>query len=182
MDLAPSSAFEEPMIGCRIHLAERLATDRRVALGLGALYAIVGFIRCADPATLHDEGLLTYGFARAMDQDLIATLFFQKARPVLSLLYAPVALAGLTVFLVVHVVVAAAAIPLVAATARVFGIRNANLAALVVACSPVFLWCGPMGLSNSDGAAGLALVVYLLAARRAPFVAGAVLGGLPWIR
>ncbi|MFT3769681.1 MAG: hypothetical protein QM820_29950 [Minicystis sp.] len=136
----------------------------------------------SNPATFHDEGLLTYGCACALGEDFIPSFFLQKTRPLLSLFYLPAAWAGLPVFLVIHVLVAATTIPLVAACARALGIRHANVAAAVVACSPVFLWCGPTGLSNSDGVAGLALVLYLLAARRRPFLAGAVLGGLPWIR
>lgn len=149
---------------------------------LTAAYVLFGLAFVATDYTLHDEGLLPYYWASWARQDFVPVIFFQRLKPILCTLYAPFSAGGAHATLVAHVLVAAAAIPLIAGTARALGHRLPNLSALILACSPLYFYGGPAGLSNVDGVVAMALVLYLLCARRAPFAAGAVAGCLPWIR
>jgi len=146
---------------------------------------VLGALAIEGDRYLHDEGLLTWYFAQMTATEPAALLFFQKSRPLLSLLYAPLELLGLglTSFLVVHTLVAAAALPLLAATARKLGLgKTANLAPALLATSALWFACGPAGVSNSDAVTGLSLVVYLWIVRDRPLAAGALLGALLFAR
>ncbi|MCA9634893.1 MAG: hypothetical protein KC420_02555, partial [Myxococcales bacterium] len=70
---------------------------------------------------LHDEGLLTWHFAQVTLEAPAAALFWQKSRPLLAALYGPFAGLGQPVFTVIHVVIAALALLLLAGVARAIG-------------------------------------------------------------
>jgi hypothetical protein len=148
---------------------------------LAAAYATLGLHHVLADTFLNDEGMLSYFFAGLTWDAPLDTFFWQKSRPLLALFYAPAAAAGLSVFLVVHVVVAALAGPLAAAVARAWDHRYPNLAAALVLASPLMLAAGPAGVSNTD-AVVLALFAVWLAARERPLPAGLVLGALLLIR
>lgn len=131
---------------------------------------------------LHDEGLLTWHFAQVTLEAPAAALFWQKSRPLLAALYGPFAGLGKPVFTVIHVVIAALALPLLAGVARAIGQRSPNLPALLVASSALWLACGPAGVSNSDALTGLCLALYLWLARGRPLAAGLLLGALLFAR
>src|SRR5262245_46096511 len=101
--------------------------------------------------------------------------FFMKVRPPISLFYAPVATAGLVPFLWTHLIVAALAVPLTASLARHFGLRRPNLAAALVAVSPLFFAGAAAGVQNTDATVGLLVVAWLLGRGR-PLAAGLLLG------
>jgi hypothetical protein len=149
---------------------------------LTAAYVASGIVLVLTDYTLNNEGLLTHYSASWARRDFLPVFFFQKVRPVLCALYAAISAGGPRATLVAHVAVAAMAIPMMAATARSLGHRLPNLPALAVALSPVYFYGGPAGLSNVDGVVGIALVLYLLCARRLPLAAALVAGLLPWIR
>ena len=108
-------------------------------------------------------------------------MFLQKIRPPLAVLYAPVAGFGVGVFLWVHLLVSALAVPLTAAVARRLGHAAPNVPAAVVALSPMFVGAGTAGLSNADAVVGVVLVLWLWSGQR-ELTAGLVLGILVWIR
>lgn len=149
---------------------------------LAACYAVAGIAFVLTDYTLNNEGLLTHYWASWARQDFFAVLFYQKIKPVLCVLYAPITGLGSRATLIAHVVVAMTAIPLLAATARSLGYHLANLPALIVALSPFYFFGGAAGFSNVDGVVGITAVWYLVCARRAPFLAGVVAGLLPWVR
>src|SRR4051812_48672650 len=132
-------------------ILERVLSDRRVPWILSAIYFALGLIFIKTDYTLNDEGLYTFMSSDQTRHAFAPVFFFQKAKPVLSLLYMlPVSL-GLTSFFVAHIVVAALTIPLASETARALKLGLPNFPAFIVACSPIFLFCGPAGLANSDG-------------------------------
>ncbi len=153
-----------------------------VPWALAAAFFVIGVLAARSDRFLHDEGMLSWFFAGIMAEEPVATLFFLKSRPPLALLYAPFASLGLDAFLVVHVLIAALAIPLVAAVARALDQRAPNLVALALAASPMFFASSASGVGNSDAITGFMLVLYLLVVRRAPAAAGVVAGALPLIR
>ncbi len=156
----------------------------RARLGVGLLtlaYVALAGLAVHDARFLHDEGLLTHLFAALVGREPAATLFLQKARPPLALLYAPVAALGLPAFLWAHVLVGALAVPLVAAAAQRLGHARPELAAAVVALSPMHVAAGAAGLMNADAVVGVALVAMLWAGRRW-LAAGVVMGLLVWVR
>lgn len=146
------------------------------AVALGA-----GLWLVADPGILHDEGLLMYGFARLLGEEPLPLLFLQKSKPALALLYAAPARLGPLAYQVAHVAVAAAGVALLHRAAAALGLRRPWVPALLLALSPMYLWSAASGVANSDGVAGTALALYLLATRHM-LLAGVVLGALPWIR
>jgi hypothetical protein len=160
----------------------RVKPDSRQGIGLAVVYFCAGLLVVLDPRATHDEGLLMYGFARALREAFFPCLFFQKTKPALALVYAPVAQLGLAPYLVAHLAIASAAIAWTLALARSLDHKRPWLPALVVALSPLYTWSAFTGVSNSDGVAGAALFLYLLQARKNLFAAGLVLGLLPWIR
>lgn len=162
--------------------AKRLAEDPRVAWVLAAVFAFAGILDVALDRHLHDEGQLTYLFARMTSEAPLDLVFLQKSRPPISIFYAPFAAIGPGVFGAVHVIVAASAIGLLASIARSLGHRWPNLAALVLAASPMYFACAAAGVSNSDGVAVAILGVWLWHVRQRPFVGAIVLSLVPWIR
>lgn len=159
-----------------------LATDRRIPWLLAAAFVVYGIAMTRVDRFLHDEGMLTWFFAKIMAAEPVATMFFLKSRPPLSLLYAPVSGFGLDFFLWVHIAVAALAIPLAAAVARALGQAAPNLVAAAFALSPMMLAAAPSGAGNTDAVTGLLLALYFLVVRRSPGAAGFVAGMLPFVR
>lgn len=156
--------------------------SKTVTAGLTAAYVFIGLIFALTDRNFHDEGLLTYYWAAWVRQDWAPVLFLQKTKPVLAALYAPVSGAGIRATMIAHVVLAATAIPALAATARRLGHALPNLPALAMAVSPLYLFGGSSGLSNVDGAAGVALAFCFLTGARQPWLGGFVAGVLPWVR
>lgn len=175
--MAPSSASSASSTG--VH---PLLRDRRVAWVLASIFALVGVEAVLSARWLHDEGLVTWYFASLIANEPIAALFLQKARPAIATLYAPLAVLGFRAFAIAHVLVAAAAIPLLAAVAERLGQRCPNVPALVFASSPLVLMTAPGGQTNLDAAVGLIVALWLLLVRRNSLAAGAVLGALLLIR
>jgi hypothetical protein len=149
---------------------------------LATVFAAAGVVDVLRDRHLHDEGRLTHLFARMTWEHPIALFFLQKSRPPISALYAPFAAAGPLAFGIAHVIVAAIAIVLLAGIARAFDHRWPNLAALVLAASPLYFASAAAGVSNSDGVAVAILGAWLWFARDRPFLGAVVLGLVPWIR
>ncbi len=145
-------------------------------------FALAGIALVLTDYTINDEGMLTYYLASWLRRDFAPMFFFQKAKPIVCALYAPISIAGAHATLIAHVLVAATAIPMLAAVARTLEFRLPNLPALVLALSPLYFFGAAAGLSNVDGVAAIVLTLYILCARRQPLVAGLVLGALPWVR
>src|SRR6185295_6392726 len=97
---------------------DALAESRAVTLALAVLFAAAGIWLIVRRTVVNDEGLVTEVFARWTALAPLPMLFFQKARPITSLLYAIPSVAGPDVMLYAHVLVAALAGPMIAATAR----------------------------------------------------------------
>ena len=155
----------------------------RLVLGImTVLFIVTGLLVVFGHFIIYDEGLLTYVFARWLVLDPIPVLFFQKIKPVACVLYAIPSLGGIEVTLATHVVLAALAAPMLAAVARTLDIRIPNLPALIVLVSPLFLVGAAVGISNVDGVVAITLFLYLAIARRSYWLAGVVLGCLPWLR
>jgi hypothetical protein len=159
-----------------------LAENRAAIWVFTIANVLLGLIVVQTDYVLNDEGLLIHYFASWARQDFWPVFFFQKAKPVLCVLYLPATALDLHVTLIVHVLVASLSIPLIAATARSLGYRLPNLPALVLALSPLYFYGSPAGWSNVDGIVGIVFALYLLCARRLPFAAGVVIGLLPWVR
>jgi len=157
------------------------AGTRAAVVLLTLVYATLAGLAVHDGRYLHDEGLLTHLFASLVGREPAAAIFLQKARPPLALLYAPVAGLGLDAFLWAHVLVSALAVPLVAAAAQRLGHSRPELAAAVVAFSPMHVAAGAAGLMNADAVVGVALVMLLWASGRW-LAAGVVMGALVWVR
>jgi hypothetical protein len=149
---------------------------------LASLFALAGTLDVLAARHLHDEGLLTFYFARMAADDPIAVLFLQKSRPPISALYATVAMLGPLAFGLAHVLVAALAIPALCASARALGHRFVVLPGLVLAASPLYFAAAAAGVSNSDGVAVACFAGWLWLAKDRRFAAGVLLGMLPWIR
>ena len=156
-------------------------SDRRALWLLTAAYVAVNLILLERAAVVNDEGLLVHYTATWVRLDLPAVFFLQKAKPVLSVLYALPAAAGVWWTMLAHVCVSALALPFLGEFAHSYGYRLPNVPALVVAASPVFLLGGAAGIANNDAIVGTALVLFLLGGGHA-FAAGLVLGCLPWVR
>lgn len=163
---------------------DRLAflNDRWVGWYLALAYVAVGLWFVHTDYALNDEGLLTHYWASWARQDFWPVLFFQKVKPVLATLYAPVSAGGAHATMAAHVVIAALAIPMIGSVARSLGHPAPVVASLIVASSPIFFFGGASGVSNIDGVVGVTAVLWLLACRRSPFLAGAIAGLLPWVR
>ncbi|MCA9682594.1 MAG: hypothetical protein KC457_10395 [Myxococcales bacterium] len=156
--------------------------DWRTVWVLTFAFVAVGFEAAINCRYVHDEGLLTWHFAGILGRAPIAGFFFQKLRPVLALVYAPVAPLGFMAFSIVHLLVGATAIPLTAALSRHFGHRLFAVPALVVASSPLMLVTAVAGHSNCDVAVGLLLGLYLLLVKGRSVLGGVVLGSLILVR
>ncbi|HWB76039.1 MAG TPA: hypothetical protein VG755_13815 [Nannocystaceae bacterium] len=149
---------------------------------LALIFAIAGIVDVASARHLHDEGLLTFYFARMTADDPIAAFFLQKTRPPISALYAPIAAIGPLAFGIAHVLVAALAIPALCGLAKSCGQRWPALAGLLLATSPLYFAAAAAGVSNSDGVAFACVASWLWLARGRGFAGGVLLGMLPWIR
>jgi hypothetical protein len=172
-----------PSLHARVRRATGfLLSDPGAVRPLVAFYILAGIVLALADYTINDEGLLTHYGARWAGREFVPVFFFQRIRPILCALYLPASAGGVHVTLIAHVLVASLSLPLLAASSRALGHRLPNLPALAVALSPLYFYGGPAGLSNADGVVGICLVVYLLCARRRPFLAGLVVGVLPWIR
>jgi hypothetical protein len=169
------------MIDARARL-DALGSHRAVPWILAATFAALGTADVLAGTHLHDEGQLTLLFARLLGDAPLDVFFWQKSRPPISLLYAPFAALGPTAFGIAHVVVAALGIVALARIAAHLGQRWPNVAALVLAASPLYFACAASGVSNSDGVA-LALVGAWSWHARGRVATGAfVLGMVPWVR
>jgi hypothetical protein len=170
-----------PVAPLRRVTAFLLASGTALSLFVAA-YVVVGVALVVTNFTINDEGLLTHYWASWLRRDFVPVFFFQKVKPVVCLLYAPVSAAGLRATLIAHVAFAAAAIPMLMVVARSLGQPLPNLPALTVVLSPLYFYGAPAGISNVDGVVAIILTLYLLCARQQPFAAGLVLGMLPWVR
>ena len=155
-------------------------TSPRIAWALAGLHLLLCASAFRDDRFLNDEGLLTQLFAQLVARDPLPTIFLQKVRPPLSILYAPVA-GNLTAFLWAHALVGAGAVVALAAAARNLGHRAPNVAAAVLALSPMFVAGSASGVSNADAVAGLCVVVWAASSGRW-LAAGIVMGTLGWVR
>lgn len=185
MPPADPAAYVTAMAGYSARLrqvAEIVLVSPAVVPVLASVFVVIGLICVVTDYTLNNEGLLTHHWASWVRRDFVPVFFFQKVKPVLCALYAPISVAGPRATLMVHVLVASSAVMMTAATARSLGHRLPNLPALAVGLSPLLLYGAPAGVSNVDGAVGVTLVLYLLCARGSPGMAGFVAGLLPWVR
>lgn len=145
-------------------------------------FAVAAAVALVSLPGLDDEGYLTFIGAKTLDVAPLATLFFQKFHPLLSVVYAPVALLGWWPFLVAHAAVAACGVYFVGAAVQNLGGRG-WLASALVATSPIFLMAAVSGQSDTDGVVALALVLYLHArGGRAASAAAVVAGACLWTR
>ncbi len=159
---------------------EALLASPRAAAALAFAYFIAAVL--VGPHFLHDEGLFTFDFARALSSEFASVFFFHKAKPVLVLLYAlPARLGGLHGYLWAHAAFAALAVYLAARSASFLGAAWPNIASLTMITAVAYLVTGANGIPNVDGAVALTIYVYLTLSgkRRA---AAVVLGLLPFVR
>ena len=144
---------------------------------IAAAFVAAGLAVIQANTFLNDEGVLTWIFAGLTSEAPLDMLFFLKARPAISLLYAPVAALGLSPFLWVHLLVAAVAVPLTASLARRFDHHRPLLPAALLALSPLYFAAAAAGVQNTDGTVGLLLVAWLMS-RNFPLTAGLFLGAV----
>ncbi|RJO69513.1 MAG: hypothetical protein C4523_06195 [Myxococcales bacterium] len=131
---------------------------------------------------LHDdEGMLAYQFAQVLFKEPLAAWFFQKLRPIGSLLMAPWAMTGFTVFLIGQKIWAGLGIYFLGLAVDRLGGKG-WLASLIVASSPMYVVSSMAGHANIQGVAIAALAMALLAYRKFPWGAGLLVGLLPWVR
>ena len=156
-------------------LVHNLAKHPGVPWLLAAAFAAAGLVAVQVNTFLNDEGVLTWIFAGLTSESPLDMLFFLKARPSISVLYAPVAAIGLRPFLWAHVLLAALAIPLTASLARDFDHESPNFPATLVALSPLYFASAAAGVQNTDGTIGLLVAAWLLFRKR-PIAAGLVVG------
>jgi len=155
----------------------------RSALGaMTGVFVLAGLGLVLGRGALQDEGLLTWVFARWVTIEPLAVVFFQKVKPVPSMIYALPSLGAPEIMLGVHVLIAALTAPMLAAVARALGHRLPNLPAFIVLVSPLFLFGAAAGVSNVDGVVATTLFLYLAVALRRDSMAGLVLGCIPWVR
>lgn len=132
---------------------------------------------------IHDEGLLTWLYSSYLSRDPVATLFFLKAKPPLAVLNLPGTVFGLAGFYVGHVLIGCAGVLAVAAAARAASVREWGIAALLFACSPMYVLGTAAGFSNVDAAALTALALWLIFRTPRPgFGTALVLSILPGVR
>ena len=155
--------------------ALKTAQSPPVAWLLAAAFAAAGIVAVQLRIFLNNEGVFTWMFAGLTSESPLELIFLLKARPPISLLYAPVAAIGFTPFLWAHVLVSALALPLTAGLARRIGHPRPLLAALLVASSPMFFAGAVAGVQNSEAVVGVVAVAWLLS-RGQPLAAGLLLG------
>ena len=161
---------------------EIVLADRRVAWVAAALFAAAGLASVATDRYLHKEGILTWVFSAWQLEDFLPAFFLTETRPVLSLLYAPAAAGGSTLYFCVKVLACSLTIPMVAAIAQSAGQRRPNLPALITGLSPLLLAAASAGVSNADAAFGAVLLLWLLQCAERPGAAGVVGGALLLVR
>ncbi len=154
---------------------QTLATHPAIPWLLAVLMTVAGGMAIHASLFLNNEGVLTWIFTGLIGESTRDMLFFMKIRPPISLLYSPFATAGLTPFLWVHLIVAALAVPMTASLGRRLGLLRPNLAAALLALSPLFFAGAAAGVQNTDGLVGVLAVAWLLAHRR-PLAAGLLMG------
>src|SRR5689334_9530836 len=103
--------------------------ESRLGIALAVLCACLGLVLATAQSSIHDEGLLMYGFARSLGEAFLPCFFFQKIKPALALFYAPVARLGLVPYMVLHVIVGAAAVYWTHAVARSLQHKRPSIAA-----------------------------------------------------
>ncbi|MEM9191936.1 MAG: hypothetical protein AAGF12_22375 [Myxococcota bacterium] len=173
----PESASSEDASGGKGTARSRIAP----AYGFAAAFAVYGVVAIVEDLHLNDEGLLTYYFAAMAGEAPLDVLFFMKSRPVVSLVFLPVAALGLDAFLIAHVLGASLAVVLVSMVAEALGHRRPWIAGAIMATSPLYLAGAPAGISNVDAVVGVCLSVLLLVRGR-PGGAAAVAGALLLVR
>lgn len=161
---------------------DRLGKDRRVVAAISIAYFLHGLIAIFNNWYLDSEGILVWVFASMMLHDPLAISFFLKSRPVVSALYAPFTALGFQAFLLAHLAVATALIPLTAGLSRHLGHRRPALAALIVATSTLLVAAGPAGVNNVEAATWAMVSASLIVAWNRPFLGGLALGVLPFAR
>jgi len=171
-----------PVSGWRTGLLASACQGPTVLALLSILFAIAGLVLLFGRFIVNDEGLLTHVFSRWLVLDPVPVLFFQKVGPITPLIFTIPSLAGVEPMLVAHVLLATMVGPMLAAVAGALGIRLPNLVPLIVFVSPVFLFGAAAGIPNVDGVVATSLFLYLAVARRRYWLAGFVLGCLPWVR
>lgn len=174
-----------PWIARVERLAERAlspARDPAFPWVAAALFAAASLAAVRSDRYLHDEGILTYIFARWVVDGGMPAVFFLKVKPLLALINLPGALAGLDAFFVWHALVCSLSVALAASVARRARLGEPWLAASVVATSHLLLASSASGISNADGVL-VALVAVRLAAsgRPGPWL-GAALCAIPLVR
>jgi hypothetical protein len=140
--------------------------------------AFIALVPLAD-----DEGQLSYMSARMMLTAPMATLFFQKLRPFMTAVYAPIVAGGESYYLVAHSAVAALGVWLAGKlAARVGGVGW--LASVAIAANPIYFLASVSGQSNTDGITALLGGAFMLAQERTAVrvLGGMLLGATPWIR
>ena len=152
-----------------------MVNPTRRAWALAAAFVAAGLVAVQLRTFLNNERVFTWMFAGLTSESPLELIFLLKARPPISLLYAPVAAIGFTPFLWAHVLVSALAVPLTADLARRLGHPRPLLAALLVASSPMFFAGAVAGVQNSEAVVGVVAVAWLLS-RGQPLAAGLLLG------
>jgi hypothetical protein len=156
--------------------------SRRALWVMTALFVVTGLVLVFGQFSVDDEGLQTHVFARWLVLEPIPMLFFQHIKPVVCLLLAIPSLGGVQAMRTVQVLLAASVAPMLAAVARTLGIRVPSLAALIVLASPLFLFGAANGVSNVNGVFATTVFLYLAISARRHWLAGLVLGCIPWVR
>lgn len=149
---------------------------------LTTAYVVLGLFYIRSGYAINNEGLLSHLNSKLLAAEFWPVFFYQKAKPVLSLLYLPASQINEQATMTQHLLLSALGLPMIAAVARKLGLERPNLAAFILALSPIFLVGGAAALSNLDGIVGCILFLYLALIPRRYFAAGLVLGMLPWVR
>jgi hypothetical protein len=169
-------------IGRWLDAGHRMLFDHPAgSVGLGAACFILYAGFSLDLTFLHDEGIFTFDTTKVVFHSPAAVLFALKIKPVLTLIYAPFALMGLTPFLLLHAALAALAVVLVCRTAVHLKVAHPNAAGWLLALSMGFTVAASNGFANADGAFFLSLFLFLYFSKRYTWAA-LVLGLLPFVR
>ena len=156
--------------------------DRKAVQFIAAFFLVAGVTLVLNEPSLNDEGYLNFFCALVFWDAPLDIFFFQKSHPVISLLYAPVAVLGRTYFLVAHVAIASLSVYLIGRVVQSLGGPGA-LASLTVACSPAFIMASLSGQSNAEAVFFQVLVLFLhLRGGRSVVYAGLVAGIALWTR
>ncbi|GEM_PF-3742027 len=146
--------------------------DWRTVWVLTFAFLVVGVEAVFSGRLIHAAGLWTWRAPGVMADAPLPALFFRHLRPPVALLHLPLAGLGYRAFCLVHLTLAATAIPALAAVARRLGQPLFVLPALVLATSPALSIAAAGGHYHADLVAGLSLALYLLVVRRRGALAG----------